>query len=535
MTKKFITLSLAFAILCSCITSCKRAQKHIQPFYKIEENGLYGFIDTLGNKVIDTKYLAVSSFGKNGLAVAVVDTIYKDEYGKAFTNNKNIKSRFFYIKYGYINQEDKFTINPNLIRKILVKKNTLFDGKYLSDYIEEQSTFEFEDGLAAYQDTTKNLYGFIDTLGNVKIEPQYNSVRCFSEGRAPVCKYIKKVLPVSSHLLWGFIDKENKLVADFKYAKLSWVNKGRAFGYMWSESRDTFSLNSSYILNADGTITKGISDSTVTEGKCYEEVAVLLDANGHIIRNDLSNNYFYNGFPDNSNLCLGELRYDAPQGFLLSNKYIFVKKDGSILKPFDGMNDIEQSEEFQKGIYLGYLSMQDPELIINCCSGMYDGYACFTLDSKRKEWLFVNDKLLVLKPINGWDFYDDVLPFNCGLAAIKHNGKWGYVDKNFKIVIPLKYDSCEIAMKSLLKVYQKKINTNILIESYITRKDSIVWQKIIEGKESVCNIYSNKKKLEYGQWQYKNKNENVPIICIFGISLFLIVSATLYKRYNRKN
>lgn len=98
MARKNFLFYLVLVVTTFCNISCNRSKIQFQPLYEIEENGLYGFIDSLGNKKIDTKYLCVSDFFDNGLAVAIVDTIYRNTYGKAFTDNKKIKSRFFQIK-----------------------------------------------------------------------------------------------------------------------------------------------------------------------------------------------------------------------------------------------------------------------------------------------------------------------------------------------------------------------------------------------------------------------------------------------------
>ena len=36
--------------------------------------------------------------------------------------------------------------------------------------------------------------------------------------------------------------------------------------------------------------------------------------------------------------------------------------------------------------------------------------------------------------------YDDVLPFEGGIAAVKLGKKWGFVNKKGKQVLPIKYD-----------------------------------------------------------------------------------------------
>lgn len=507
MTHKISLFSLILIVTTLCNTSCNRHRIQLQPLYEIEENGLYGFIDSLGNKKIDTKYLSVSEFYDNGLAMVIVDTIYKNTYGIAFTDNKNIKSRFFYIKYGYINQEGDFVIKPNLIRKIKVNDSIFYDGKSMFDEITSLTSFSFNDGLAGYQDTLTNLYGFIDTLGNIKIEPQYNEIRSFCEGRAPVCKYNKNSEFSSEDYLWGFIDINNKPITDIKYKKLSWMHTGRAFGYY--EAKEYEDSSGYYSL----------------------ELVDFLDANGHVIRNDLYPTFFYYGFTNDS-LCLGEHIYEPVmpdgtpiKGIVHYGNFVFIKRDGNRLEPY---------KKEMPDNSLGYLNLE--ECSIEDMTDMHNGFAgvCLTMDSGEKYWLFIDKNLWVIKPINGWEYYEGIIPFNQGLAAIKHDGKWGYVNSKFDIVVPLKYDSCEIARKGLLKVYLMKRNA-ITVESYITRNDSIVWQRVKDKNETINNIYSKKEKMKYGTWIYKYEDtkwtRHMLIIIIIVGCLFFIVFKT-HKRNN---
>lgn len=71
--------------------------------------------------------------------------------------------------------------------------------------------------MAAVQTEKDGKWVFIDTEGNLVIEPQfcdYNYLG-FKEGLAAVKKDEK----------WGFIDKEGNLVIDFKYASASFFSK----------------------------------------------------------------------------------------------------------------------------------------------------------------------------------------------------------------------------------------------------------------------------------------------------------------------
>ena len=72
--KKSARIILAFIVCIFCF-SCQNYKYRDMNLYPIKENGLYGFVDTLGNKVIVPQYVCVSNF-INHLAAAVVDTFY---------------------------------------------------------------------------------------------------------------------------------------------------------------------------------------------------------------------------------------------------------------------------------------------------------------------------------------------------------------------------------------------------------------------------------------------------------------------------
>ena len=104
---KRIQYSLLLCIIVSAICiSCQNYKYRDMEVYPIMEKGLYGFIDTLGNKVVIPQYICVSNFN-NHLAAAVVDTFYEyrrdstlHKLGLGYANNVSIE-RYLYLRYGY--------------------------------------------------------------------------------------------------------------------------------------------------------------------------------------------------------------------------------------------------------------------------------------------------------------------------------------------------------------------------------------------------------------------------------------------------
>ena len=70
--------------------------------------------------------------------------------------------------------------------------------------------------------------------------------------------------------------------------------------------------------------------------------------------------------------------------------------------------------------------------------------------------------------------YENLKPFNKGIAAVKENGKWGYIDTTFEYIIPPKYDTCSDFNNTLAKVQFKQ--SNYTIDAYINKRGEVVWQ-----------------------------------------------------------
>lgn len=86
--------------------------------------------------------------------------------------------------------------------------NTIFNGtgELVGTWLGEH-VYAFNDGLTPIKDISDNTWGYLDTIGNVAIYPQYQKAQEFSEGLAAV-KYEYK---------YGFINIKGQVVVPFKY------------------------------------------------------------------------------------------------------------------------------------------------------------------------------------------------------------------------------------------------------------------------------------------------------------------------------
>ena len=80
----------------------------------------------------------------------------------------------------------------------------------------------FNEGLAPVQANDSYLYGFIDTKGNMVIEPKYNNVSWFYEGLAAVCKNM------GGAKRYAYIDKAGKTITDFSFEEAKDFQNGVA-------------------------------------------------------------------------------------------------------------------------------------------------------------------------------------------------------------------------------------------------------------------------------------------------------------------
>lgn len=235
-----------------------------------DEDGLYGYLDSYGRSAIGFKYVQAKSFVLSTAAVQEPDGswYYIDTNGEK-TNVPTIKSAIQDIgvldnmvaiatnnKYGYysssfehifgsydfagtfnggvaavkdgnnwalINEKgEKVSTNP-MIDIVLDDKDVAFrndrafvsmDGKYymidsLCNKIGDKTFDSAQVFLSADPAAVKigNKWGFVNTTGEIVVEPQYDDAHSFVNGLAAVCKDGK----------WGFIDITNKVCINFKF------------------------------------------------------------------------------------------------------------------------------------------------------------------------------------------------------------------------------------------------------------------------------------------------------------------------------
>ena len=270
----------------------------------VENNGNFYFLDTLGQKAIDLVELEIPNGKKihkmcnfyDDLALVILQDSYSDNYlsygfidktGKWFLEPifqyatsfvegvacvlKDDKSHFINTQGNYIVQLDKEngeiwnSGDDNLFdfsegfAVVHFNDSAGFSASFINKNGERISSLlyrranKFSDGMASV--LLNDKWGFIDTTGNIVIQPQYDVCSDFSEGLAPVYLDVEETgYMFSSHSTQGFIDKTGTTVIPFQphvsYSGFkNGLAKGRRFIYKNKKYTGKYEL---FYMNKNG-------------------------------------------------------------------------------------------------------------------------------------------------------------------------------------------------------------------------------------------------------------------------------------------
>lgn len=427
MVKKIIFLGLI--VICT-LASCNHSDKNL---YRIQENGLYGFIDSTGTIVIEPQYKYVSSFNLYGYATVITEYSLKTEQRK-FGGLDTL----LHIKYGIIDKRNTLVVDTTQILELsftqiyrmgLLQNYKQYAEKFINETlgfndIVDEAALQLRAGQYIIQDSKTKLMGYMNLSGDTTIAAKYNACNPFYGGVAIVS--MVENIPTGTNLIEDLnpvvlIDSLGKELTKqyFNIRNFAGVDYSWACKVMFDESDKP------------------------------DFVWLLLDKKGKICSDTIRHSRVYNA---NSDYYLCKLS-------LFDNYfYSYVNKKGSILTDFDHDGTIS----FDNEAFTDVTSFTDT---IAGVKVRYGDTPCWTFVNKKFEY--------ISQP------FDSVSLFNEGLVAVKEfstdkmNTKWGFVDRNFKEVIPYKYDEVGMFINGL--AYFKLGN----IEGYINKSGKVVWHHTI--------------------------------------------------------
>lgn len=424
---KFI---ISKALIISSIVLFVACSNNNRTLYRIQEKGLYGFIDSTGNVVIRPQYRYVGNFNDEGYATVISRVKLSTQKSLLNTNDTTV-----IIKYGFIDKNNNLVVDTTHcieLTKLQTKLLRLMEPAELVNSFSSKRTFltdiydvaiKLNSGRFVVQDPNTHLMGYMDTKGDTVISAKYKYCRPFYSNIATVMRVTER-LDISKMLnSETIIDAEGQEKTTDGYFFINDFNHEKSWAYK--------------ILPSEGGM---------------NQYYFLLDKNGDVCSDTIRGN---NIVLHNASGDWYVWQYNLS---ILGNKigtfYSFMNKKGQYLtdKDLDG------------SLTLGGETFEDVTNIVDGIVGLkvsYDG---------SSAWAFANEKFeFQSQP------FDSLFQFHEGFAAVKEfsktklNSKWGFVDRNYNEVIPYKYDEVGRFNKGL--AYFRISN----IEGYINQKGDVVW------------------------------------------------------------
>lgn len=312
------------------------------------------------------------------------------------------------------------------------------DWEKISDWYDYIS--QFHEGLACYQQN--NSWGYINSKGEVVIPARFHGAGTFSDGLASVTFLDKGGHNFGYYMM--YINKSGKIAFPSKFCNALTFEDGIAGVRLYLEDKYESDDDSGYIDTKGYFVFKNNQFRQQKYGilSCYDGMVALqnqkgeigfANLKGEIIFQPQFSSYIdifcegvalveYNGFPcliDNNGKIIKKVEYTRIGFFsegLAPAELLQKDKNGNILA-----RKVERQ---------GFHSEGMPQDEIHDLQA-YPG--------RRIQVWFIDRRYDPKIPKS----FEDAQEFTNGLAAVKIDGKWGFIDKTGQIVIKPEYDWVE--------------------------------------------------------------------------------------------
>ncbi len=347
----------------------------------------------------------------------------------------------------FLNKYPDYPYNETVLKEIALSQNVLIPLKYIND-----------------------KYGFIDTLGNWIIAPQYDDANEFKEGFAAVCKNDSCF----------YINKEGRKTSEYFFDETESYKDGIAI---------VKKASLYYLINRSGQfISKGYQDINEQHDRLFvckqNNLYGAIDLKGDIVipftyhkLGNFKNRFAYYlstqyGLVDVNNRAL-EAQWDWVSD-VDSNSIAIVKKKNQF-----GLINI--NEQILLACEYDYVTHCKDEIYLVVKNGLYGFYnieeKCFvtsvtynynaSFDSKYytngKYFKLIEDEEVALVDANGrhsinFGTYTNLFFAQCDIIRIQKNNKYGFVDRKLKLVTPVEFEKATDYKNNLAIVTKAKNN-----------------------------------------------------------------------------
>lgn len=447
--------------------------------YNYEEHSIinWGLIDNCGNELLPFEYRAIADKIVDGLLeirankkIGYVDAtghlLLKPTY-KSISNFVEgyaivSKASYYYDEQGRDREQSVYgAINSRFAELIPCVFGSI-------EYEAETGLFKTDVGYK----TPDGRY-LADVNGNeLYVDKKYKYCKPFNDTGAIAVRVI------DGDVKYGLIDKKSNDILPPIFSRLDYIEKGVY----------KFKINDLYgLVNSNGDIILPNKYNGI--GKFENDMACVQIIVPHDNRCDNKKRYGYVDFQGNE---------------VLSPSYEFIGKRNNnfsvVMKNnLWGLFGIEsrQINIIPNAAFLG-------QCMENLCVINIGGE--FDLNTKKVEgglWGYISPEgQMKIEPI-----YEKAFGFSEGLAAVKLNGKWGFIDKNGSIIIPYEYDE----FKSSLKEGEAKLVKDGI--TYVFDKDGK--QKGTYSQESDADDYYDDDSPSYSKYGGYNGHDDRTIDEVF--------------------
>jgi len=228
MKKLLMIIAPLLFIGCSFFKSSKDIE--LIPYAQKDK---YGYFDLEGKIVINPQFEFATVF-REGLALVRT------------TGEKG--------KWGYIDKDGKFVINATYKNATVFQEGLAWvviensapsaidkNGEIKFTLNDAESVRLFSDDLAAYSkmDSTSIIWGFVDKSGKQAINPQFEEVGNFSDGKCVVKNKDGK---------WGYIDKSGKIIINYQFDDATKFEDGKAIVHL-DDKAGVIDEDGKYLIN----------------------------------------------------------------------------------------------------------------------------------------------------------------------------------------------------------------------------------------------------------------------------------------------
>lgn len=208
--------NLISAVLFSVLfASCNFVGKDtsIVKLFPVTIGNNYEYIDKDGKIIINPQFGEATVFREG---VALVETSGANPMWGFIGEDGKFKIMATYKAATVFSEGLAWVVTENAAPKAINEK-----GATIITMQDAQTVRIFKEGLAAYSvnDSTGQLWGFVDKNGKTKINPQFSNVGNFNEDKCAVSNKDGK---------WGYINKEGTLVINYQFDSASKFEHGNA-------------------------------------------------------------------------------------------------------------------------------------------------------------------------------------------------------------------------------------------------------------------------------------------------------------------